>query len=334
MIELEKIYRQSDESFISLLNAIRNNTIDERGVAAFNERFDPEFSGDRDLWIHLTTRNDAADQINEERLSALKGKQRTYRGSKSGDFEEKEMPTDLDLRLKRGAQVMLLNNDSLGRWVNGTMAEVVDLHPESVEVKFDDGSREEIEPYKWQLFKYEFDAKAKKVEAFASGSFTQLPLRLAWAVTIHKAQGKTFDRAIIDFGRGTFATGQAYVALSRCRTMEGMVLRSPLKKKSVLVDWRIVKFMTGEQYAKSEELLPLADKIKIIEQAIAERTEISIIYLKKDDTKSRRVIRPIEIGEMEYSGYPFFGLKAICDLRGDERVFRVDRILEMKRVMK
>lgn len=245
VVELEKIYRQSDEEFINILNSIRDNSIDSARIGVINSRIDPDCELEGELSVHLTTTNQRASEINDERLSNLKGKVKDYRGSLGGDFTEKDAPTELDLFLRKGAQVMLLNNDSLGRWVNGTLAKVLKLGDCEITIELSDGSIEVVEPYTWQIFRYELDEKGKTIEAKPVGSYTQMPLKLAWAITIHKAQGKTFDRCIIDLHRGTFAHGQAYVALSRCRTLDGIVLTTPFRKRDVIVDQRISDFMSS-----------------------------------------------------------------------------------------
>ena len=162
------------------------------------------------------------------------------------------------------------------------------------------------------------------------GSFTQYPLKLAWAITIHKSQGKTFDKVVIDIGRGTFAHGQVYVALSRCTSLQGIVLSKPIGKHHILMDYQVVKFLTRFQYEKSEERLSYADKVKMIQEVIEGRKDLEIVYLKPDDTKSRRRIRPEAIEMMEYKGKRFEGLRAYCHERQDLRTFRIDRILELK----
>jgi hypothetical protein len=154
-------------------------------------------------------------------------------------------------------------------------------------------------------------------------------MRLAWAVTIHKAQGKTFDRVIVDLGRGAFATGQVYVAMSRCTSLQGLTLRRPLRKRDVFVDRRIVKFVTGYQYAKAAMVQPLVDKLKVIRDAIKRKAPLSIVYLKASDVRSRRTITPEEVGEVTYSGKTFLGMRAYCHLRRETRMFRVDRILDL-----
>jgi len=311
---------------------VRNNTIDADGITFLNHRLSEGGVANRDGFIHLTALNKEAEEINRLKLSMLSGKVRTYEATITGTFDEKASPAEKTLSLKPGAQVMLLNNDSGGRWINGTIGTVQKIGADSVMVMLSDGSTEKVEPYTWQMFRFSLDGKKGRIVSETAGKFTQIPLILAWAVTIHKSQGKTFDKAVIDVGRA-FAPGQVYVALSRLRTMEGLVLGHRLRKEHVRVDWRVVKFMTSHHYALSEKNMPLTDKIDFIEEAIDSKRKVEILYLKGSDVKSRRVITPTEVGEMEYLGKPFTGVRGICALRGDERVFRVDRILEMRTVV-
>lgn len=329
IVELDKIYRQRDGRFVEILNAIRNNTASDAEIAALNERFDANAGAGEGHQIHLTSLNREADRINEERLASLRGRSKRYDAGISGEFEEKSYPAPAALRLKVGAQVMLLSNDSQARWVNGTIAEVTVMDAEGVEVKLPDGSVEDVAPHTWDMFRFDLEGDGRSIVSRSVGKFEQLPLMLAWAVTIHKSQGKTFDRAVIDVGRA-FAPGQVYVALSRLRTLDGMVLASRLKKGHVRVDYRVVNFLTNHQYELSEKLMPLDKKVGMIEDAIEQGRALAITYLKSSDIKSSRVIEPIEVGEMEYAGVPFIGVRAICRMQGEERVFRVDRILDIE----
>ncbi len=338
-VELEKVYRQSDSTFIDLLNSIRNNSAGENELAALNRRSDPTFTPARGaFFIHLTTTNDIADRVNAEHLEQLRVKPFQSDGRISGSFERSALPTAERLMLKVGSQVMLLNNERTGRWVNGTIGKIISIQEENgadsptLVVALSDGDTVEVKPHTWEMFRYAFDEHAGAVVSEVVGSFTQYPVRLAWAVTIHKAQGKTFDRVVIDLGRGTFAHGQSYVALSRSRTLEGIVLKRPILKRDIIMDWNVVRFVTKYQYKLSERDTPFGDKMELIKQAIAKRLPLSITYLKSDDKKSRRVIEPAKVGEMEYEGKPFIGVKAYCRLRCDTRVFRVDRILELSAV--
>ena len=155
---------------------------------------------------------------------------------------------------------------------------------------------------------------------------------LAWAVTIHKGQGKTFDKVIIDIGNGTFAHGQMYVALSRCTTLEGIVLKKPALKKHIWTNYRVMDFLTKYQYDKAEQADPLVHKIELIRQAIEDKTALEIVYLKPSDEKSTRIVRPKAVGEMEYRGKTYTGMRAFCCKRNEERVFRIDRILELRKI--
>jgi len=334
-VELEKVYRQRDDSFIELLNRIRNNTVTDEDLERLNTRVMPDFEpSGKDFYIYLTTTNDLADTINTKRLSRIRGREHTFEGYIDGDFPVKDLPTGLTITLKKGAQVMLLNNDSLGRWINGSIGRIIDFVREDgkdvILVELEDGEMVDVLPFRWETIEYYYDEDRKRLSSSVTGSFIQYPLRLSWAVTIHKSQGKTFDKVIIDLGRGTFAHGQIYVALSRCTSFEGIVLKKPLKKGHILMDWRVVNFLTGFQYSISEKEMPLEEKLRVIEDAIRMRQPLEILYLKRSDEKTRRVVHPIYVGEMYYGSRRFTGLRAYCSMRNDERSFRVDRILKIR----
>jgi ATP-dependent DNA helicase PIF1 len=335
-VELEKIYRQTDDEFIRLLNAIRNRTVTDEDLALLNRRVDPGFAAPPgDFHISLTSTNELADRINGEGLARLRGKTWTARGIIEGDFGEGYLPTAVDLKLKKGAQIMLLNNDSYGRWINGTIGRVMGFVRDEegedfIRAELETGGEVEIYPYAWSI--YRFSLEKGEIISEVIGSFTQYPVRLAFAVTIHKSQGKTFDKVIIDVGRGTFAHGQMYVALSRCTTLSGIVLRQPLRKSDILMDWQVVKFLTGLQYARAGRLCPQEERIRTIEEAIRNRRNLVIVYLKAKDEKSRRTVRPLFVGDMEFNGRPFLGLRAYCLTRREERTFNVNKILEITAV--
>ncbi len=336
-IELEKIYRQKDGKFISLLNSVRNNSISDEGIIEINKRLDPKFSPKPgDFYIHLTTTNDLSREINEIELSKLKGKKFQFTGKLKGSFDRGSLPTDIDLNLKVGSQIMLVNNDSAGRWVNGTVGKVTSImdneEPEII-AEIPGGKEVEISPYTWKMYRLVYNRGLGSLESESVGSFTQYPLRLAWSVTIHKAQGKTFDNAIIDIGKGTFSHGQLYVALSRCTSLNGMVLKKPIHKKHIFMDWKVVNFLTKYQYKLSDKNMPAEEKIKTIKKAIKNKSKLEITYLKSNDMKSKRTIQPKKVGDMEYMGKEYVGLEAYCLKRQDDRVFRVDRILEIKEVL-
>lgn len=333
-VELEKVYRQTDDRFISLLNSIRNNSAEERHIKALNERFDASFEAPiGDFYIYLTSTNDAARVVNEQKLTELKEKEHVFTAQINGKFDFGSYPTDERLLIKAGAQVMMLNNDSAGRWVNGTVGRVVNIKKgdwgKIIEVEMADGEIEEVNPHEWDIFNYQFNKTSGQIETSAVGTFTQYPLRLAWAITIHKSQGKTFNKVIVDVGRGTFAHGQMYVALSRCTSLNGLVLKRKLEKRHIWMDWKVVKFLTRYQYGISNKLCSLENKIEIINRAIKENKPLKIVYLKSNDVKSRREIVPKIIGEQNYKGKTFLGVIAFCLTRQEDRVFRVDRILEI-----
>lgn len=335
-IELEKVFRQKEADFLELLNAIRNRSVTEEQLARLNSRYLPEFEPEEnDFYITLTSTNEAADRINQQQLDRLPGRLHHYRGEIDGEFDQTSLPTSESLVLKEGAQVMLLNNDPYDRWVNGSIGRVEEIiqvtdRPDVIMVRLQDERLVDVLPHQWEIFHFEYDRKKKKIISRVVGTFTQYPMRLAWAVTIHKSQGKTFDRVIVDIGSGTFAPGQVYVALSRCTSFEGLILKKPIKKNHIMMDYRVVKFLTQFQYKKAEEKIPLEVKRQRIKEALENGYLLEITYLKPDDTKSRRKVKPIEIGYRQFGGRNFEALIGYCHLRGEERCFRLDRILDIK----
>ena len=335
IVELEKVYRQKDQSFVNLLNLVRNNSITDKELKILNSRFDPEFEPDsKDFYIHLTPTKKLSALINERELAKLDGEEFAYEALLSGEFELNHLPTSQFLKFKKGAQVMMLNNDSTGRWVNGTIGIIQDDPdaPDTIWVELQDGEVAGVTPNTWELFNYHYDVSKGHIESEVIGACTQYPMQLAWSVTIHKSQGKTFDRVIIDVGSGTFAHGQMYVALSRCTSFEGTVLRKAIEKRHIFVDWKIVNFLTKYRYKLSEKEMSLEDKTDLISRVIKKGGEIEILYLKTNDEKSTRVVKPISIGEFDYNGKKFFGVIGFCRKRGEERVFKVERILKIASV--
>jgi len=331
-LELEKIYRQTDEKFIELLNKIRNKTVDDKDVEMINKRYfedEDNLPGDA---ICLTTTNAMADERNKAELARLRGKPRAFEAEIEGKFDEKHFPAEKVLKLKKRAQVMLLNNDPVGRWVNGTIATVNELKNDYLSVELPDGSIEELAPFKWSIYNFSWNKGTHSVDAETIGTFKQYPVKLAWAITIHKSQGKTFDDVVIDIGRGTFTPGQLYVAISRCRSFDGIFLKKKIKKSNIWTDWRVVKFVTEYQYGLSEKRISIDEKIGLIKRAIDDGSFLEIIYLRAKGEKSKRIIKPESVGEMEYKGKNFTGTWAYCLKRKDCRSFRVDRILEIKEI--
>jgi hypothetical protein len=236
LLELDQVFRQSDEMFLHVLNRIRDGDATEDDLVVLNERTHPiRTLGEGDSFVILTPTNAAAQRINMAYLDALPTAERTYEAGITGEYSDSAHPTDASLLLKQGAKVILLRNDPDRRWVNGTIARVARLEDKRVWIELD-GKTHEIEPVSWEARRYSYDQAAEKIVENVTGTFRQFPLRLAWALTIHKSQGLTLDKVYIDLGRGTFAHGQAYVALSRCRSLGGLALARPLRPSDILFD--------------------------------------------------------------------------------------------------
>ncbi|HRH21828.1 MAG TPA: AAA family ATPase, partial [bacterium] len=193
--------------------------------------------------ITLASINAVADEINQTRLAELAEREYAYQARVIGDFEENNYPTEREIRLKEGAQIMMIKNDNKNprRWVNGSLGIIEKLERDSITVNIDEESHK-LEMAEWEVFEYQYDSAKKKIERQAKGSFLQWPVKLAWAITIHKSQGKTFKRVIVDLGRGAFAHGQAYVALSRCTSIEELYLKNPLKFSDAILDKAVSEF--------------------------------------------------------------------------------------------
>ncbi len=240
-IELLTIYRQKDPKFIGILNRIRNKKALPEDLDILNQCvIDSENIDDH---ILLTTINETADRVNDLRLGEIDGPLHVFHATVIGDFSEKQSPAAQSLSLKTGAKVMLLNNDPANRWINGTVGTLFRVSGNEVFVKLENGEVESVEAVTWNSYKTRFNEEENKLESFEVGSFKQLPLRLAWAITIHKSQGKTFQKVAVDFGRGAFTHGQAYVALSRATTLGGLKLMRPLQESSIIVDEAVLKFL-------------------------------------------------------------------------------------------
>ncbi len=337
-IEFETIYRQEDDKFISLLNTIRNNTADIEDMRVLNSRIQlpPEDDG---FIVTLATTNAIADSVNEEHLDMIEKEDFSFSGDMFGDFDNKQLPADKELILKEWAQVMFVANDTRGRWVNGTIWKVsgfwIDADGKDIiEVLLPNQEIVSVGQFTWEMYHYGFDKEKHMVTPEVIGMFTQFPLRLAWAITIHKSQGKTFDKVIVDIGNGSFAHGQVYVALSRCRSFEGLYLKKRIEKRHIRMDSRVVSFITRYQYRIAEKKMSREERMDFIESAIFSGDDIEMVYLKWKDEKSLRRITPESIGQMMHLGKSYLGMVAMCHTRWEERVFAVARILEMKRIPK
>ena len=244
-IELQKVYRQTDATFVGVLDHIRNNTVGATDLQLLNTRYGTQIEeSEADMYITLATRRDNVDHINDKKLAELPGEPVTFSGEITGDFPESSLPTSQELVLKPGAQIIFIKNDCDRRWVNGTIGIISGFDPfeETLYVITDDGKECDVKRESWRNIRYKYNEEKKQIEEEELGTFTQYPIRLAWAITIHKSQGLTFSRAVIDFTGGVFAGGQAYVALSRCTSLEGIQLKKPVSRADVFVRPEIIGF--------------------------------------------------------------------------------------------
>lgn len=265
VIELQTVHRQKDLVFVELLGALRDNTITDEQLAILNERHVPYDMGQTDGYVTVTTHNYRVDQLNREKLAALPGETYQYKASVSGDFSSDVFPVDDLISLKVGAQIIMVKNDSSGdnQYFNGRAAKVINLTDTNIRVRFlSDGTEFDLVQEVWQNVKYSADEQLGRITESNSGSFTQYPIKLGWAITVHKSQGLTYEKAIIEVSN-SFTHGQAYVALSRCRTLSGLILNSPVVRSSIITDPTVVDFMN--------RTLPLSDQVPIDQLILEEQ---------------------------------------------------------------
>jgi ATP-dependent DNA helicase PIF1 len=333
-VELQKIYRQSDEHFITILNAIRDNTVTPQHLQNLNKQHNKMYQAFQIKGeITLCTTNAAANTINAQQLQNLKGKLILLNGETHGKFT-RQLPTEQKLAIKRGAQIMMVNNDSAKRWVNGSMGMVTAIKwneeqdCEEIHVTLDNGKKVEVLPYTWESNNYYYSSETESIETETVGNFTQYPVKLAWAVTIHKGQGKTFKNVVVDIGNGAFVHGQVYVALSRCTGLEGLILRKPILQKHIWTDYRITHFLSNESH--SDPSLTAEEKKRVLERGIDNETTLNITYIKSNGQRLQKSIRPIWIGEMEYNGTDYLAVQALED--GQTKSYSISRIMSVEEI--
>jgi ATP-dependent DNA helicase PIF1 len=252
MVELRQVYRQDEKIFIQLLDNIRHNSMEYDDFMMINERY-VKMPEDTSYYITLCSRNDIAQRINEQSLAGIEAPKYLFEGSVAGEFNPQLYPADMHLVLKEGAQVMFVRNDVQKNYVNGTIGIIQGLTNDSIRVRISEkGETEriiEVDRQEWEIIKYDHDPEnPQQIRSRVTGTFSQFPLKLAWAITIHKSQGKTFEKVIVDMGSGAFESGQTYVALSRCKTLGGILLKQPLRNRDIIVDDRISQYYEQIKY--------------------------------------------------------------------------------------
>lgn len=308
-IELKNVYRQTDRHFIDILNHARDCTLTSQDISDLNARYIPGFSPKpEDVYIRLMTHNRQVDYVNETELEKLDSKPYTFVAAVTGTFPEESYPTADSLTLKKGAQVMFIKNDPERRFINGTLGEVKGIDKNSIAVRLaESGTVIDVEPMEWQNIRYQFDEESKEISSKQIGRFKQYPLKAAWAITVHKSQGLTFDKAIIDV-HAAFSPGQAYVALSRCRTLDGLVLSSPVSASVFMRDNAVDAYMNYisrpvEELAFSScyEYFEYEKKLEPEEVAPMKKVKVNKEKPKKEKKEELRDDTGKKLNTFEYS---------------------------------
>lgn len=308
-IELKNVYRQTDRHFIDILNHARDCTLTSQDISDLNARYIPGFSPKpEDGYIRLMTHNRQVDYVNETEMEKLDSKPYTFVAAVTGTFPEESYPTADSLTLKKGAQVMFIKNDPERRFINGTLGEVKSIDKNSIAVRLaESGTIIDVEPMEWQNIRYQFDEESKEISSKQIGRFKQYPLKAAWAITVHKSQGLTFDKAIIDV-HAAFSPGQAYVALSRCRTLDGLVLSSPVSASVFMRDNAVDAYMNYisrpvEELAFSScyECFEYEKKLEPEEVAPVEKVKVNKEKPKKEKKEELRDESGKKLNTFEYS---------------------------------
>lgn len=303
-LELRTVFRQNDERFIDLLDSVRIKTIDHEKLNIINGQYDPKFSPSLNSpWITLTATNKTANRINHNKLSLLSGDEYLYEGHIEGNFPKRRLPAPTDLKLKEDAQVMFVKNDFQKRWVNGTIGKVNYVDADTIKVTIENDGElitYSVDQVTWEINKYTINKSAQSIDTEIIGSFTQYPLKLAWAVTIHKSQGLTFDKVVLNLGTGAFTHGQTYVALSRCRSLEGIVLSKKIHQSDIIVNPRVKEYYEKREFEKiyqPELSKPSTPEIHKEEKEQIEVIPVSIIGNNKGRKPEPEKVSVLDTGE-------------------------------------